>query len=108
MTLYQQIQRLPQVLQDLIGEYNVNHRSLVRKLRDEYFSIIYQNCRICERPFRPELYCSLDYFIYQKHHIRTYWCTQRCFDIESDENAKEKYLRAIEDTLAQSEQWERE
>ena len=106
MNLYQQIKRLPQVLQDLIGEYNVDHRSLVRKLRDEYFSMIYLNCRICEKQHTPDMYYSLDYFIYIKHHIRTYWCSESCFDIEPDNNAKEKYLRAIDDTVKHSILWE--
>ena len=97
--LYSQIIRLPQVLQDLIGEYNVHHRKQIERINEEYFSIIYKNCKICNSSFTKEIFCSVDYFINITYNLECYWCSDICFTNDKNEKSKKLYLDNLNDYL---------
>ena len=98
LSLYKRIKLLPQVLQDLIGEYNADHRAQTKRIQHEYFAMIYQSCKICTRLFTADLYCSVDYFMYRKYKTG-YWCSDDCLDAEPDIFEKMRYLASIDDWL---------
>jgi len=99
LTIQQRIQALPQELQDLIGEYNAEHRDHTRKLHTEYFAIIYKTCCVCRETATAEYYWSTDYFLYTKYGLDNYWCSQECFSAEQDEERIGQYLRVITDYI---------
>ena len=64
--LYIYISKLPQTLQDLISEYNVEHRVFYMKVMKELKSSFFQ-CNLCKKIFRGHLYrteCKLYSYIY--------------------------------------------
>jgi hypothetical protein len=97
--LYARIKTLPQVLQDIIAEYNVEHRTHVKQLKDEFFSMIYRPCRFCKEIPSYEFW-STDYFIFKKYSLSVNWCHQSCFDRDHAEEEKTRYLESIDDFLA--------
>lgn len=97
--LYRQIRGLPHDIQILIDEYNVEHRRLVKKINEEYFSIIYYDCISCNKPFKCDLFWSVDYFINRKYNLNNYWCSSICYHNSNDEHLKNKFLACIEDYL---------
>ena len=54
--LLRRITSLPQVIQDIISEFNVEHRKYVSKLNKEYLSIIDKKCTNCN------IFCVKDVF----------------------------------------------
>ena len=98
-SLCRRIQLLPQVIQDLIAEYNVDHRKYTKKLNEEYLSIIYNPCIMCNQMFSKDLFCSVDYFINIRFKLKTYWCNSGCFDQDENHELKARYLSAIDNYL---------
>lgn len=94
--LKEKIQSLPRELQILIGEYNAIHRSHTKKIKEEYFSMIYTPCRTCHSIFDREI-CPTDYFIIRKYALTCHWCSMDCFQLDEDNDEKIKCLSAIED-----------
>jgi len=97
--LYRQIRGLPHDIQVLIDEYNVEHRRLVKKINEEYFSIIYYDCISCNKPYTCDLFWSVDYFINRKYNLKNYWCSSICYHNSNDEHLKNKFLASIKDYL---------
>lgn len=93
------LRTLPQEVQTLIGEFNVEHREQMRRIFQELRGIIYNPCRTCRLPYPPEIFYSVDYFIAQKYRIRHTWCCDPCFDRDPDEVLKNHYLTSIKDYL---------
>ena len=98
-SLCRRIQLLPQVIQDLIAEYNVDHRKYTKKINEEYLSIIYNPCMTCNRMFSKDLFCSVDYFINIRYKLKCYWCNEVCFNQDENHLLKARYLSAIDDYL---------
>ena len=96
MILQSRISLLPLSIQILISEYNIDHRPLLRKVNQEYFSIIYPLCRICCAPF-DKIFCTVDYFIIKKYDLNCHWCGIDCFEIDTDHVLKLKCLKAVKD-----------
>ena len=94
------IRELPQVIRDLIGEYNVDHRALTRKLNTEYFGIIFKTCCVCRLYSSSEYYCPTDYFVCAKYGVGHYWCSKDCLDDEPDQSRVQRYLDSIANYLA--------
>jgi hypothetical protein len=94
MSLQERILTLPTAIQILISEFNVDHRPLLRKIHQEYFTIIYPCCRICFAPF-DSVFCTTDYFILQKYKMDCHWCSLECFKLEQDHELKTKCLEAV-------------
>ena len=90
---------LPKQLQYLISEFNVEHRKYVSKLNKEYLSIIDKKCTNCNIFCVKDVFWSVDYFIYKKYNINYYWCSEICYDTETNEVIKQKYIESIEDYL---------
>ena len=97
--LCKRIKLLPQVLQDLINEYNVEHRKQIKELNKEYFSIIYLNCMNCNYLYNSDIFYSIDYFIYKKYKLNCYWCTESCYNNYKNKDLKNKYEKSIKDYL---------
>jgi hypothetical protein len=97
--LYKRIKLLPQVLQDLIGEYNVEHRKQIKNLNKEYYSIIYLNCLNCNYLYNSDIFCSVDYFIYIKYKFNYYWCSVNCYNNYKGKDLKNKYEESIKDYI---------
>jgi len=98
--LYSRLKNLPQVLQDLIGEYNVHHRKQIERINEEYFNIIYKNCAICKSSFSKDIFCSVDYFINITYNLQRNWCSKDCFMNDTNEEYKQVYLRQLNDYLS--------
>ena len=96
---YHCLKSLPQVLQDLIGEYNVHHRKQIQRINEEYFNIIYKNCVICNSALSKEIFCSVDYFINITYNLQCNWCSEDCFTSDTNEKYKQYYLRKVYDYL---------
>jgi hypothetical protein len=96
------IRGLPQEIQDLIGEYNVEHRERMRQLRDEYFGIIFKTCSMCRMYTSHENYCPTDYFLYTKYGLNHYWCSKECLDDEPNESLVQNYFGTITKYLESS------
>jgi len=97
--LLRRITELPQVIQDIISEFNVEHRKYTRKLNKEYFTIISKKCVNCNIFCSKDVFWSIDYFIYKKYNMNSYWCSDICYNTENNEILKEKYIESIEDYL---------
>ena len=102
--LQKRILLLPQVIQNLIGEYNVEHRKLTQHLHEEYFRIIYKNCRICNSPFQKDLFCCVDYFINKyfinkTYGLNWYWCSENCLNEDKNFYIKQKYIELVNDYI---------
>jgi len=104
MNLIQRITQLPQVLQDLIGEYNADHREQMNRVCREYFAIIYLPCKICGGPvITPDRFCSVDYFIFRvfrRGHFSGHWCSEACLEIEENELEKKNYFATIQQWIS--------
>ena len=100
MELSKRITFLPKEIQNLIGEYNVEHREQTRKICKEFLNIIYIPCKTCKLPYPEDIFYSVDYFIHRKYNIRSYWCSDACFNREENENLKNKYTNSIREYLA--------
>ena len=96
MDIQERISLLPQFIQILILEFNVDHRPLLQKVHQEYLEIIYPLCRVCSAPF-DKMFCSMDYFIIQKHKLNCHWCGIDCFERDTDRELKLKCLQAVQD-----------
>jgi len=96
MDLIERIQDLPTEIQILIGEYNSGHRRQTRKLKQEFFNMIYSLCRSCQAPFDKE-FCPIDYFIIRKYKLTCHWCSMDCFHQDGDNAEKIKCLSAVKD-----------
>ena len=88
--LKERIKLLPQVLQDYISEYNVEHRKQMKVVIEEFFSIIYPNCIFCNLDFEKNIFWSIDYFINLKYNLKYYWCNNHCFDNFKNDTIKNK------------------
>lgn len=99
VTLLQKIRLLPQVIQDLISEYNVDHRTQMRALEKEYFTVIYKNCIFCSAPPSKELYMPVDYFLCKKYNLHCFWCSEDCFYEDVRNDMKQNYLESIHDYM---------
>ena len=97
--LQKRILLLPQVIQDLIGEYNVEHRKQIKQLQDEYFRIIYKNCVICNSNVLKDYFWSVDYFIYKTYRVNCLWCSDTCLNTEKNEDLKHKYFTSVDNYL---------
>ena len=100
-TLEQRLKSIPQVLQDLVSEYNVEHRVQMKKVFEEYFSVIFTKCINCNSVFDLEIYCSVDYFINQRFNMRHHFCSEECFN-ENDHELdikKNEYVTSVNDYL---------
>lgn len=97
--LYNRIKLLPQVIQDLISEYNVDHRKQMQRLHKEYFAVIYYNCKMCTSPFPKDRFCSIDYFINSTCKIKCYWCSPDCFEDDTNEELKTAYITSVDEYL---------
>lgn len=104
MEIQKRIQQLPRVIQDLIGEFNVEHREFTRRLEKELFSIIRQACPCCNTPYTK--WCSIEYFICQKQKQKTkvnmFWCDSQCFKNDPDLETKTKTAQLIYEYLVVS------
>jgi len=98
--LLQKIKLLPQVIQDLISEYNVEHRKLIKQLNEEYFTIIYKKCAICDSLSSKDIFWSIDYFIYKKCDLKCFWCSELCFNNDKNETLKQNYVKSVNDYLS--------
>lgn len=96
---YHRLKSLPQVLQDLIGEYNVHHRKQIQRINEEYFNIIYKNCVICKLSFSKDKFCSVDYFINIKYNLQCHWCSENCFTNDKNEQMKKLYFDNLNEYL---------
>lgn len=96
MTLQESISSLPQAIQILISEFNVDHRVLLRNVHQEYLTIIYPLCRVCDKPF-DAIFCSMDYFILKRYKMDCHWCGLDCFEKESDTELKINCLRSVQE-----------
>uniref|UniRef100_A0A6C0EQY9 Uncharacterized protein n=1 Tax=viral metagenome TaxID=1070528 RepID=A0A6C0EQY9_9ZZZZ len=97
--LQKRILSLPQVIQDLIYEYNVEHRKQIKQLQDEYFRIIYKNCLICNSSISKGCFWSVDYFIYKTYRVNCLWCSEICLNKEKNEVLKHNYLTSVDNYL---------
>jgi hypothetical protein len=100
MDLIEKIKCLPKVIQDLINEYNVMHRIKLKKVTDEYFSIIYNNCKYCYKPISKHLYWSADYFISKHYNIKHCWCNDICFTNYENLTEKDHYMQSINEYMS--------
>jgi hypothetical protein len=96
MSLKERIQLLPTDLQILIGEYNIEHRRQTQQIKQEYFTMIYSFCRVCNSIFDKEI-CPTDYFIIRKYKLTCHWCSMDCFQLDTDNEVKIQCLSAIDD-----------
>jgi hypothetical protein len=80
--LCKRIKLLPQELQNMIGEYNVEHREKLKTVNKEYFNIIYNKCMICDLYFSKDSFYSVDYFINYKNKMKYCWCSKECYNKE--------------------------
>ena len=99
MELYRLIRKLPQEIQDLIGEFNPEHREQMKIIQKDFFGIIYKPCKICSQPYPKEIFYSVDYFISHKYELQHYWCSDYCFDKDKEDDTKYKYLTSVKDYL---------
>lgn len=100
MNILQRIKSLPQVLQDLIWEYNVEkHRDQMKDLCCEYFTAAYLKCAVCNMRITDDIFYSVDYFIFRKYKMKQNWCSNLCWDIETDSHKKEVYENCIEEYI---------
>jgi hypothetical protein len=107
--LQKKINSLPQVLQNLIGEYNVEHRNYTKMLHCEFYDIITIKCCNCNYININEFFYSVDYFMNKKYNIRSKWCSDECFQSfgsysENNKMIIEKYTKSVnkymgEDTI---------
>ena len=95
MELQKRICGLPKELQNVIYEYNPEHRLYTKKLHREFREIIFPPCKVCHTPFKNE-FCGLDYFIIYKYKIYSHWCDINCFDKDKDAEVKLKCLKAVD------------
>ena len=96
LSLQKRIALLPQSVQILISEFNVEHRPLFQKIHREYFTLIYPACRICAMPF-DKPFCSIDYFIIHKFKLDCHWCGLDCFEKDTDRDLKMRCLMAVKE-----------
>lgn len=96
MDLQCRISLLPVSIQILISEFNIDHRPLLRKVNQEFISIIYPLCRICSAPF-DKIFCTVDYFIIKKYNLYCHWCGIDCFEKDTDSDLKIKCLHAVQE-----------
>ncbi len=94
-SLKQSILSLPIDVQILIHEFNHEHRNCLKQLHQEYITLIYPPCKVCQKPFDGEFTC-IDYFIIAKYKIRDHWCTSDCFHEDKDTIGKIRCLMAID------------
>ena len=99
MEIQERILLLPQSIQILISEFNVEHRPRLRKIHQEYLTLIYPLCRICSAPF-DKMFCTIDYFIIHKFNLNCHWCGLECFEKETDRDLKIKCLTAVKDYIS--------
>ena len=99
IVILKKIKLLPKELQDLINEFNVDHREQIRFLNTSYFKIIYNNCRICTYSFSSDIYCSTDYFIQSKYNLSCYWCCDECFNNEKEVEVRDNYIKCVKKYL---------
>ena len=97
--LLRYIMSLPQVIQDLIGEFNVEHRKYTNKLNQEYMLIVDKKCKICNNCSSKDNFWSIDYFIINQSKNINYWCSEICYNRETNELIKQKYIETIEEYL---------
>jgi len=99
--ILERIKQLPQVIQDLIWEYNVEeHRNHLEKLQKEYFGIIYKKCRECNYISKNHDFWSIDYFIDIKYNLTCFWCSDTCFNRDKNEEVKDKYKSSVDHYLS--------
>ena len=98
-SIFNLFRSLPLEVQNLIGEFNVWHREQMREIHQEFLGIIYNPCRTCKLPYPQEIFYSVDYFIAHKYKMRCFWCCDYCFDVETNEYMKNKYMVSIKDYL---------
>ena len=95
--LLQKIQGLPKEIQNIIYEYNVDHREQLNKCFKEYFKTIFMDCKICSNNvINPNNYYYVDYFVNSKCNISSYWCNDFCFFKDTDEKYKEQYKTSVQ------------
>ena len=73
------IQRLPQELQDLIAEYNVEHRTITKRIIEEFNHNIDKKCEVCGNSVSSNFW-SCDYFINLRCNIENFWCGEECYN----------------------------
>ena len=95
-SLVERIQCLPKVLQDIIYEYNVEHRIKTRILNNEYMNIMYSHCLFCKKPFPKELFCSTDYFVQKKYDLPHGWCSDYCFHNDENRELVKHYIESFQ------------
>lgn len=95
-SLLQCIQNLPKEIQNIIFEYNVEHRKHMKEIFNEYFKIIYNNCKICNKSIVYDTFYYVDYFIYKKYNISYHWCSGYCFYSDIDRNLKDNYKKKLQ------------
>jgi hypothetical protein len=96
--IYRKIKLLPNSIQDLIYEYLIDYRKIIKKINNEFLSISYIPCRICGNKLSNEYFYSVDFFInlINKNH----WC-ESCFDIETnDQKDKDNYIYIIKNYIS--------
>ena len=93
------------MIQDLIGEYNVEHRKQIKRVNEEYLKIIYTRCIICDLKFPKDIFCSGDFFINKKSNLTYYYCSTECLAMETNDKYKNKYITSIEHYLSTSLQY---
>lgn len=78
--LQRQLKNLPQVLQDIIGEYNVLHRTLMESVLDEFMYVHERDfvplCGYveCDRPLREDAECIRRYIINYEYQFCCEYC----------------------------------
>lgn len=91
------ISKLPKVLQDLIGEFNIEHRKNTNKIIQQFNSKIHNSCEFCKIPISIDIFCSCDYFINKKCNINNFWCGS-CYNFLTIEK-QHKYNSDINEYL---------
>lgn len=92
---------MPLELQILINEYyNKNYKILTNSLIQEFISIIYNSCKICFTYYNKEKFNSIDFFINFKYKLHIHYCSDKCYNLVSDNNKdKKKYITSITNYL---------
>ena len=97
----EKIKELPKYIQDMIYEFNVDHRKNMRHCFREFYGFILNNCLNCSVPFPREYFWSVDYFVNRKYKLNCYWCSQNCFNTTDRIEIKLKYLKSLLEYLEQ-------
>ena len=97
--ILKRVKMLPKEIQDIINEFNVDHREQMRIINNQYYSIIYNNCRMCSLSMDRDIFWSVDYFIQSKYKLSCYWCSDLCFNKDKDKNTKENYLSCVKNFI---------